>query len=1095
MSLPAFGVRKPVVANLVMVALIGIGVVFGTSLRREFFPEIRPNEVVIAAPYPGASPEEVEKSLAIKIEDRVGDLDDVVEMNTTVTEGLASIRLEFAEGVDADDAVAEVKREIDALQDLPEEAERITVVKIEPNLPVIILSLYADAPERILKEAIREIEDDLRSLDGMGDLQVTGVRADEIRIEVSPGAILEHRMSLAGVSDAIRRGMAELPGGSVKSETVNVPVRTLGAADRAAAVRDIVVRSGDDGRIIRVSDVAEVLDAFEDAEIRERLNGKKSVSITIFKVGHEDAVEIAEMVKAYVAGRNAEPLDLTPMEKIRKLFRRAGDDSPVSRRVEAYELGRSKASVLPGELALTTDLARFIVGRLNLLTRNALWGGILVFATLILLLNVRTAFWAAIGLVVSLLGTLAVMSLTGITLNLLTMFGLIVVLGLLVDDAIVVAENITSRHERGESAATAAINGAVQVAWPVVATVLTTICAFLPLALIEGSLGDMLAALPMIVAVALLVSLIEALFILPSHMAHSLRMEERREKPNLLHRLEQKFDGLRDRLFLDFIVPCYLTVIRWATKRRYTTIALAIAVLVGSAGMVAGGRLPFILFEASDSETVIANLQMPIGTPVERTDDVLARIERAALAQPETSSVFAVAGYSGSSDGSSETIQPHLGQLFIELKPVEVRQAKGMRSSPAYRQGILDEIGEIPGIKSLRLSDIQGGPEGPAISLTVTGRSTGQIDDAVARIERGLAEFAGVHSIANDADRGQRELRLTLRDGASELGFTVDRIAREVRGAVFGLEAHTFAGLREDVDVRVTLPRRERRSLAAIESMYLISPRGQPVPLREVVRVEEAPGYATIRRLDRNRAVTVSADVRDAENPEQIMAAFAPVMRDIQRTLPGVRILQRGRQQDFQDSLRTLPIGMLVACGLIFVILAWLFESYAQPLIVMTAVPFAIVGVVWGHLLMGYNMTFLSMIGFIALAGVVVNDSLIFMQFFNEMRAEGLDVREAAVEAGKARIRAIILTTVTTVLGLSPLMLERSFQAKFLIPMAITISFGLISATALVLVVLPALLVALEDAKRVLSAAWHGRIIARAHAGPADPTSVLHPEK
>ena len=1093
MNIPAFGVRKPVVANLVMIALIGMGVVFGTQLRREFFPEVRPNEVLVAAPYPGASPDEVERSLAVKIEDRVGDIDDVVEMNTTVTEGLATVRLEFAEGVNADDAVAEVKREIDALQDLPDEADRITVAKIEPNLPVIILSLYGDAGERALKDGIRQIEDDLRSLEGMGDLQVTGVRVDEIRVEVRPSAVLEHRLSLPAIAGVIRREMAELPGGSVKSSTVNVPVRTLGAENRAEAVRDIIVKGGDDGRVVRVRDIAEVIDGFADTEVRERLDGKPSASITIFKVGDEDAVEIAEMVKAYVAGRRAEPLTLTPMERLRSLLKRPGDDSPVSRRVEAYELGRSRDAPLPGELKTTTDLARFIVGRLNLLSRNALWGGILVFTTLILLLNIRTAFWAAIGLVVSLMGTLAVMSLVGITLNLLTMFGLIIVLGLLVDDAIVVAENITSRHERGESAVSAAINGTVQVLWPVVATVMTTIAAFMPLALIEGSIGDMLAALPMIVAVALLVSLIESLFILPSHMAHSLKVDERREKPGRLHRLEARFDGVRDALFQDIIVPRYLRVVGWATRRRYTTVAIAAAALIGSAGMVAGGRLPFILFEASDSETVVATLQMPIGTPIARTDAVIERLERAALAQPEVSSVFAVSGYAGSSDGSSESVQPHLGQLYIELKPVEIRQAEGMRTSPELRQAILDDVGEIPGIKSLRLADIQGGPEGPAISLTVVGDRSTDIEEAVGRIETALEDFDGVHSIANDADRGQRELRFTLRDGAGELGFTVEDVARQVRGAVFGLEAHTFAGLREDVDVRVTFPERQRRSLAAIEGMHLLTPAGDPVPLREVVRVDETPGYATVRRLDRHRAVTVTADVREGENPEQIVGALLPELELIEKDVGRVRILQRGRQQDFQDSFRTLPIGMLVASGLIFVVLAWLFESYLQPLVVMTAIPFAVIGMVWGHLLMGYNMTFLSMIGFIALSGVVVNDSLIFMQFYNEMRAEGLGPREAAIEAGRARIRAIILTTVTTVLGLSPLMLERSFQAKFLIPMAITISFGLISATAIVLLVLPSLLVILDDAKRLATTLWTGRRPPERER-PDDAGAVLHPE-
>jgi len=1099
MSLPAFGVKRPTVANLTMIALLAAGAIFGLSLQREFFPEVRPNRVVVSAPYPGAAPDEVERSLAIKIEDALTDLDDVDEIESTATDGAATINIKFLDGVDADEAVAEVKRKVDALQDLPEESERIVVEKIEPNLPVIILSLYGDEDPRVLKAAIRQIEEDLRSLEGMGEVLTSGIVPDEILVEARPEALLAHGVSLPFVSDRVRQAMAELPGGAIRSSTLNVPIRTIGAKEEVEEVRRIVIK-GEAGQIVRLEDVADVSLTLADTDITERLNGKPSVSLTIVKVGDEDAVSIADMVKAYVAGRKGEPISLSVRERLAKLFKNPRDDSPVSNRIAAYELGQSRTAPLPGELALTTDLARFIVGRLNLLTRNAAWGGLLVFITLVILLNFRVAFWAAIGLVISLSGALAVMSFFGISLNLLTMFGLIVVLGLLVDDAIVVAENITARHEQGEPALRAAINGTLQVLWPVVATVITTVCAFLPLGLIEGELGDFLAAVPLVVAVALGVSLIEALFILPSHMGHSLiKLDERHEKGGtILGKIEDRFDRFRDHLFLDRIVPMYTRLVKVATARRYTSVAFALACMIVSFGMVGGGRVPFIFFEASDSETIIANLRMPVGTPLERTNDVLQKIEEVALEMPEIDSVFAIAGFAGSSDGAEQSVSAHLGQMYMELKPVEQRD----RTSEQIRAAIREGLGPVPGIESLRLEDIQGGPEGPPLTITVTGRSESQIARVVEDVKAILDDFEGVYDVADDAGVGQRELRVTLRDGASELGFTPENVARQVRGMVYGLEAYTFPGTREDVDVRVTMPDRVRRSLAAIERQHVFTPAGVPVPLIEVARLEETAGHATVKRLDGRRAVTVTADANTkVANPEEVMAAMRPQLEDLEQANPGVQLLERGRQKEFQDGMRTLPLGMLVAAGLIFVVLAWLFQSYSQPLVVMAAIPFATIGMIWGHWLMGFPMTFLSLIGFIALTGIVVNDSLIYVQFYNEKRNEGMPVREAVVDAGRARIRAIILTTLTTVLGLSPLMLEQSFQARFLIPMAITISFGLISATGIILLILPSMLVIADDVRRVWRALWRGRweegelgIPTRIHEPAPTADEVLHPE-
>ena len=1116
--IPSFGVTRPVVANLVMLAIIGSGLLALPGLTREFFPETRPTQVSVTAPYPGAAPEEVENALAVKIEDAVRDLTGVKEFISTVREGAASVLIEFREGFDVDEKVAEVKREMDALQDLPEQVDDIVVQKIEAELPAIILALHGDAPPRELKRAIRAIRDDLRELPGMGTIRLGGVKRDEIAVEVRPSALLEHGLSLGEVADRINQSMVELPGGSVRTATSNVALRTVGVDERAAAVRGVVVESDRTGQVVRLSDIGRVEDTFADVPTVSRLNGEPGVNLTVFQSGDDDYVTMAEMVKAYAAGRRGETYEPTLAERasmvmalgrVRGEMGSAEDQAqreaiqrrldapwlgvPVSARHRAYLKGVERSAVsLPGTLTITTDLSRVVTGRLSLLTRNAAFGGVLVFLVLVLLLNWRVSFWVAAGLAVSLLGTMTLMWAIGSTLNVISMFGLIIVIGILVDDAIVVAENITAQHERGEPALAAAIGGTRQVEWPVVATVLTTIGAFLPLALVEGEVGDLLTELPIVVSLALAVSLIETLFILPSHMGHSLKHADKahaahREGP--LNRLDHRLDAWREWLFGKVVTPFYLGMLRPALRRPYTSLLVAVALLVVSVGMVAGKRLEFIFFEEDDAETISIELVMPVGTSIDRTTGVLERLEAGVAAQPEVASYFTTAGAISSLDGSGDAprVSTHVGQLIVELMPVETRD----RASPEIISSIRDEVGTITGVKSLRIAAQQGGPGGPGLSYTIVGDDRDRIEAAAEDLMDHMRTYAGVVDISTNSERGQRELRFELREGATGLGFTRASLGRQIQGFALGIEAFTFAGDREDVDVRVMLPERERRSLAALEDQFVDTAQGEPVPLREVADIREAEAYATIRRLDGRRSINVTADVdrSTGANPDEISAAIAPYVQSIPERFPGLGVELRGRQQDFQESFSTLPLGMAAAAGIIYVILAWLFGSYTQPLVVMAAIPFAAIGMIWGHVLLGYSLTFLSLIGFVALSGIVVNDSLIFTEFYNGKRRDGLSVREAALDAGRARVRAILLTTITTVIGLTPLLLEQSFQAKFLIPMAITITAGLISATAVILVVLPCLLVIVADAQRWLASAWAGRVLGE----PPPPAPVEVP--
>lgn len=1058
MSLARFGMRKPVVANLVMFAIIGAGLIFGIGLRREFFPYVESRLITIVAPYPGAAPEEVEDALATKIEDRLADLTGVKEINTTVAEGMASFSVEFNEGYPIQIALNDVKREVDSLQDLPDAVDNIVVDILEPNMPAIIVALYGGADERTMKQFITQTRDDLLTLPEITDIQTGGVRTDELRVEVSPERAIEYGLSLPTIADKIRAAMIELPGGSVKTDTSTISVRSVGVDEQSVTVRDIVIKASDEGGVVRVGDVADVYDGFVDTDLVTRYQGEPTMTLTVFRVADQDVIKISNQVKAYVAGRKGEEKKYGPL---------AADEKA------AWALGyeRFEASVPPGTLMTTTDLARFVEGRLDLLLRNALYGGLLVFITLVLLLNWRISFWVAAGLTVSLLGTLTMMAVLDISLNFLTMFGLIIVIGILVDDAIVVAENITTRHEKGEPALVAAVKGTDQVAWPVVSTVLTTIFAFLPLALMNGQIGDFMNVMPWVVGCALGVSLIESLFILPVHMGHSLRsVDKAKANGNKEHRFaifralgrfERRYDAWRDRMITGKLLPAYAHLLRASVSYRYVTLATVTAIFIVSLGMVASGRLQFILFETDDAETVNITVTMPIGTPLEKTTEVVERFEKVCLQVPEIQSTFAMAGaVSDLEGGGGGASSAHVGQLILELSSAENRDKTSVQIQDEIRQA----VGPVPSANNIRMEGMSGGPSGPALNFTVEGDSIDQLDIAVARIKEILQGYEAVYAISDDSDRGQRELRFTLRDGASELGFTRADLGRQIQAAVFGLEAFTFAGNREDIDVRVTVPERVRRSSAQIENMYVFTPTGMPVPLSEVVDIEESQAYATIRRLNRKRAISVQADVyRELANPDQLASELRPELQAAIDDLHGVQLVQRGRQKDFADSMSSLPVGMLVASGLIYVVLAWLFASFTQPIVVMLAIPFAMIGMIWGHIIMGSSMTFLSMIGFIALAGIVVNDSLIFMEFFNARRREGLSVFDAGVETGQARFRAIMLTTITTVLGITPLMLETSFQAKFLIPMAITIAFGLMSATFIILLVLPSLLLIFDD--------------------------------
>lgn len=1064
-SLPSFSVRNPVLVNLVMISLIVGGIYCAFTLVREMFPESNPDRVMITTLYPGATPAEIEKGISSKIEEVIKDIEDIEELRTTNAEGVSMISAVLYNDVeDIDQSVIDVKTAIDTIprDEFPEDAEEPQVVKFEPQLPVIIVAFYGDLDDRRLKDLGKQLRDDLLEIPGITEVILQGTRKDEISVEVRPEKLAEYDLSFGEVSDAIARANLDLPGGQIKTSKANVSVRTLGEEERAAPISEIIVRSEPSGKMIRLHEIADVRDTFEDVDVISRFNGKPSVTVTVQKTPSQDAIDIARKVKAHVAGKTGRPLERDWMQKIQHTL---GMKSELE--IQAV-YDRAVQSPYPpiAEIKTATNLARFIEGRLELLKRNGIWGLIFVFLSLLLFLNWRVAFWVMMGLIISVLGTLIAMKIMGLTLNLITMFGLIVVLGLLVDDAIIVGEHVFALVEKGEQPKLAAIKGTEAVTWPVICAVITTIVAFAPLIFIEGRMGDFMGVLPIIVLCALGISLIEALSILPSHLAKSLKPAARISAEAESSSVRGWFKHIREVQTLvlqDKLHGYYDWLLQTAVRNRYVTIAAMLCVLIFATGFINGGRVPIQFVQKMDSETLLAQLKMPVGTPVQNTKEALDVVEAAVLDLGDSlDSLYTLAGIQYSIDGSTGQSSSHLGQAIIELVPIEERD----RNSEEIIQYLREKTKNIPGVNSLQFQAMHGGPGGAAIDVEISGENLDDIVVVSEIVKDHLREYAGVFDIEDDFEAGQREIKIRLLDSARALGLTTRSLATQVRAAFYGMEARMLQRDREDVKIMVRYPESSRQQIYDVESMRIATPSGTLVPFTEVARIEEGEGYSTIRSKDQRRTVTITADVDEAvANARNINAEIVEWFPDVQREYPGVMMEFGGQAKDFAKSFGSLKTDFVAAILLIYVILAALFRSYVQPLIVMCAIPFGLIGVVFGHYAFGYPITILSMIGLVALTGIVVNDSLILVNFVNRRRAEGMSAYQAVIEGGHGRLRAILLTSITTILGLAPLLTETSFQARFLIPMGISIAAGLAFATVLTLIGVPSLYMIMVDMK------------------------------
>ncbi|RME04932.1 MAG: efflux RND transporter permease subunit [Planctomycetota bacterium] len=1040
MNLTELGVKNPTFVHIFTFTLVVVGGYFGLHLTREMFPQTDPSVIAIDTLYPGSNPEEVERSISVKIEDKVKELDGIDTLYSTSTEDGSFVRLKLEEGYRrVDELLSEVKNEVDKITDFPKDAQKPNIQLMRPLFPVIAFSIYGDVREETLKKIGQKAKEDLLLIPGLTNVELSGIRKSEIAFDVPLENSVRFQLTPLELAGFIRRSNLELAGGKLRSDRREILVRTDGERYRAKDLARLPFRATGAGGVLPVRYFANVYEAYEETYNYGRFGGKRAVSLHVFKTPEQDALEIARKVKEYI-----------------------------------HVLERRLPSSL--KVGIHSDLSKYIWQRLDLMLRNGKFGLILVFFSLVLFLNLVLSIWVASGLVVSFLGTFILMDLLGVTINLISLFGLIVVLGMLVDDAIIVGENIYRHMEEGKGAFRAAIEGAREVSLPVTSAVLTTVVAFLPLLMMEGSMGEFMRVLPIVVACALGLSLFEALFILPVHLVETLNPKKVRNpyqgsvNEDFLALPWWRRLRLRQLYFLNvFGKDSLAKILKKILPYRYVVVVSVVCLTVIS-GIGGAILVPFVVMPKVDSDTIQINVNMPTGTPVHRTEKVVRVLEGEVIKLPEVKSVytllgeqigFSMAGLSILGSGSE------VGQILVELKEPEQRE----RTAFEIIRQLQKRAAKISGVESIQFDTIQGGPRGKDIEIELQGEDFPTLKKAAEYIKGRLRRYDGVFNIADDFQMGKWEVVISLSESGRALGLDVEQLAQQIRAAYYGVEADKFYRGREEVKLRVRLPREEREGIWHLERLRIRTPQGGMVFLEDVARLRWRRAYLVIKRTDQNRTITVSAEVDYKKNtPSKVIEDMEKKLGEFHRKFPSIHRRYKGEKLESQKSVRSLIRAFFAAIFFIYCILATQFRSYVQPLVIMFSIPFAIVGAVFGHVFMGYNLTLLSLIGLVALTGIVVNDSLVLVDFINRKVREGVRPLEAVIESCKQRLRPILLTSITTILGLAPLMLEQSMQARFLIPMAISITFGLLFATMLTLLVIPCLYLIVVDIQGIFKA-------------------------
>jgi multidrug efflux pump subunit AcrB len=1021
--------KNPVAANLLMISIIVLGLMSVLNIKQEVFPEASLDMISVSVVYRGAAPEEVEEGVCVRIEEAIQDIEGIKRITSRAQENAGIVTIELKTGYDPSEILDDIKSRVDAIDTFPEQIEKPVITELLNRTQVISIALSGDTDELTIKKLAEMVRDDLLILPEITQVTVTNTRNYEISIEVSEEALRRYQLTFDEVVRAVRVSSLDLPGGSVKTSGGEILLRTKGQAYRADDFNQIVLRTTADGTRLIIGDVAKVVDGFEETDQFARFDGKPAAIIQVFRVGDESAIEIAGTVHKYTL---------------------------------------EKQKFLPDGIQLTTwqDDTRILKSRLDLLFRNGQMGLILVFIALALFLKLRLAGWVSVGLVISFMGALWLLPTYDVSINLLSLFAFILVLGVVVDDAIIIGENVYSKMEQGMTNLQAAIEGTKEVAVPVTFAVLTTFAAFGPLLMVEGTFGKFMRVIPIIVILTIGFSLIESLFILPAHLAHSKINPHEKESRNWWKRIQNAFSQ-KLKWFID---TKYKVSLDFALRWRYVTMAAGISGLLISFGLAGGGWISFNFFPQVEADNVVALLTMPQGTPVEKTTQAISIIESKAfelekyyneqgedgLFRHMLTSIgeqpFRIRQTRNSGNQGAGLRGAHLAEINIELKASEIRDVTSQEIAQKWRE----MVGAIPDAVELSfLSSLFN--TGEAINIEFSGNDYEGLNKVSSETKNHLATYAGVFDITDSYRSGKQEIKLKIKPEAEALGLTLTDLGRQVRQAFYGDEVQRIQRGRDDIRVMVRYPADKRQSVADIENLRIRTPGGAEVPFNIVADAEFGRGFASINRRERRRTINVTSDVNlSVTTPDDVLKKVSSdFLPQLLQKYPGIRYSLEGQQANQADTLAGLRTGFLAALLGIYVLLAIPFKSYIQPFIIMSAIPFGVIGAVWGHVFLGYNLTILSLFGIVALTGVVVNDSLVMVDFINRSRKKGLSLNEAIREAGVQRFRPILLTSVTTFLGLTPLLFETSVQAQFLIPMAISLGFGVLFATFITLIMVP----------------------------------------
>jgi len=1011
-----------VAANLIMAVLLVGGLFMGMNIKQEVFPEFSLDRVTVSIAYPGASPEEVENGILLAVEEAIQDLEGIDEITSTANEGFGRVSVDALEGTDINRLWQEIKSEVDRIGTIPDEAEDPQTSIAARKREVLRLALSGRISETTLRALADQIRDQLLADEKITQVEFSGVRDREVLVEVPKNTLRRYGITLQDVASTISRASVELGGGSIKTRGGDILLRIRDRKDYARQYAQLPIIVSEDGSNILLEDIATVTEGFEQTDNWASFNGKRAVVIEVYRVGDQTPTEVATAGKAVVKQIN-----------------------------DALPEGVS--------LTLVRDLSKIFAQRADLLLRNAYIGLGLVFFFLALFLEIRLAFWVSLGIPISFLGSFIFLTPTVFSINIVSMFAFIVTLGIVVDDAVVVGENIYFCRRQGLSFLDAAVKGTKSIAMPVVFSVITNMVAFIPLIFVPGFMGKVFKTIPFVVIAVFGVSLIESLFILPAHLSRKSR------KPlffplNYLEKWQEKFS----RFFERVVKKQYGGLLMGLLAYRYAVIAFGIALLMATAGFVSSGRMGMVMFPKVESDYAFCEAFLPYGAPVQTLKNVEHRLVESARTVVEEN------GKQDLSTGIFLQVRDNRVWARIYLTDPDVRPLSTSEVTHIWRE----KVGTIPGLETITFESNRGGPgSGKNLTVSLSHRNKIMLDRAGEDLAKSLSGYPIVYDIDDGSAKGKKQFDMTLSPAGKRMGLTSREVANQIRHAFQGVSAVKNQRGRSEVTVRVWLPEKERMSEGTFEVLMLKAPDGE-ILLRNAVETITGRAYTSIKRTNGKREISVTANVRPPSQAENILKDMKKeILPNLLKLYPGLSYSFKGRQADIRDSISALLRGLGVALLCIFALLAIPFKSYLQPLIIMFCIPFGMIGAIAGHVIMGYSLSVMSLFGLVAMSGVVVNDSLVLIDSANRRCRKGVPILYAIHSAGIQRFRPILLTTLTTCGGLAPIITETSRQARFLIPMAISLGFGILFATFITLVMVPCLYMILEDIKYIFSSNEH----------------------